>query len=105
MEAAQVERAGINLKPSGRVRDDSAAESPIEVGKTVGDITVPDPIFSCRDVDVYYGDKQAIKKLGIDIGKNQVLPGGVPILARIQSEQNTGDKVSADQAQQIAKNR
>jgi phosphate transport system ATP-binding protein len=75
MEAAQaqVERAGINLKPSGRVHDDSAAETPIEVGKTVGDITVPDPIFSCRDVDVYYGEKQAIKKLGIDIGKNQVL--------------------------------
>jgi phosphate transport system ATP-binding protein len=73
MEAAQVERAGINLKPSGRVRDDSAAETPVETGKTVGDITVPDPIFSCRDVDVYYGEKQAIKKLGIDIAKNQVL--------------------------------
>jgi phosphate transport system ATP-binding protein len=34
---------------------------------------VPDPIFSCRDVDVFYGEKQAIKKLGIDIAKNQVL--------------------------------
>jgi len=44
-----------------------------EPGKTVGVITVDDPIFSCRDVDVYYGEKQAIKKLSIDIGKNQVL--------------------------------
>jgi phosphate transport system ATP-binding protein len=73
MEAAQVERAGINLKPSGRVPDDSVAETPIEVGKTVGNIEVPDPIFSCRNVDVFYGEKQAIKKLGIDIAKNQVL--------------------------------
>jgi phosphate transport system ATP-binding protein len=73
MEAAQVERAGINLKPSGRVPDDSVAEAPIEVGKTVGNIEVPDPIFSCRNVDVFYGEKQAIKKLGIDIAKNQVL--------------------------------
>jgi phosphate transport system ATP-binding protein len=71
--AVQVERAGINLKPSGRVSDDSAAEAPIEPGKTVGNIEVPDPIFSCRDVDVFYGEKQAIKKLGIDIAKNQVL--------------------------------
>ncbi|MEO8017224.1 MAG: phosphate ABC transporter ATP-binding protein PstB [Pseudomonadota bacterium] len=36
-------------------------------------MVVDDPIFSCRDVDVFYGEKQAIKKLGIDIGKNQVL--------------------------------
>jgi phosphate transport system ATP-binding protein len=71
--AAQVERAGINLKPSGRVPDESVAEAPIEVGKTVGNIEVPDPIFSCRNVDVFYGEKQAIKKLGIDIAKNQVL--------------------------------
>jgi phosphate transport system ATP-binding protein len=73
MEAAQVERAGINLKPSGRVPDESVAEAPMEVGKTVGNIEVPDPIFSCRNVDVFYGEKQAIKKLGIDIAKNQVL--------------------------------
>ena len=70
---AQVERAGINLKPSGRKPDASALQAPIEVGKTVGNIAVDDPIFSCRDVDVYYGEKHAIKKVGIDIGKNQVL--------------------------------
>jgi phosphate transport system ATP-binding protein len=74
MEAAQVERAGINLKPSGRMPEGAGiAEAPIEAGKTVGIITVEDPIFSCRDVDVYYGEKHAIKKVGIDIAKNQVL--------------------------------
>jgi phosphate transport system ATP-binding protein len=74
MEAAQVERAGINLKPSGRMPEGtSVAEAPVEAGKTVGNIEVADPIFSCRDVDVYYGEKHAIKKVGIDIAKNQVL--------------------------------
>ncbi len=74
MEAAQAERAGINLKPSGRMPEGaSSIETPVESGKTVGNIAVDDPIFSCRDVDVYYGEKHAIKKVGIDIGKNQVL--------------------------------
>jgi phosphate transport system ATP-binding protein len=73
MEAAQVERAGINLKPSNRTSEPSALETHSEVGKTVGTITVPDPIFSCRDVDVYYGEKHAVKNVSIDIAKNQVL--------------------------------
>jgi len=73
MEAAQVERAGINLKPSGRLHEGSPAEAPVEVGKTVGNIEVEDPIFRCRDVDVYYGEKHAIKKVGIDVAKNSVL--------------------------------
>ena len=71
--AVQVERAGINLKPGGRVSDDSALQTPVETGKTVGIIAVDDPIFSCRDVDVFYGEKYAIKKVGIDIARNQVL--------------------------------
>ena len=60
MEAVQVERSSLDFQPAA-------------AGKTVGNITVDDPIFSCRDVDVYYGEKRAIKKLGIDIARNQVL--------------------------------
>jgi phosphate transport system ATP-binding protein len=72
--AVQVERTGVNLKPGGRVPHEAGPlEVPIETGKTVGNIEVPDPIFSCRDVDVFYGEKHAIKKVGIDIAKNQVL--------------------------------
>jgi phosphate transport system ATP-binding protein len=41
--------------------------------KTIGDITVPNPVFSCRDVDVFYGDKHAIRKVNIDIARQQVL--------------------------------
>jgi phosphate transport system ATP-binding protein len=71
---AQVEeRSGINLKPSGRQSEPVSIQAPVESGKTVGNITVPDPIFSCRNVDVYYGEKHAIKKVSIDVGKNSVL--------------------------------
>jgi phosphate transport system ATP-binding protein len=40
---------------------------------TVGTTTVDSPVFSCRDVDVAYGGKPAIRKVGIDIGRGQVL--------------------------------
>jgi phosphate transport system ATP-binding protein len=74
MDMAQVEeRSGINLKPSGRQSEPVSIQAPVESGKTVGNITVPDPIFSCRNVDVYYGEKHAIKKVSIDVGKNSVL--------------------------------
>ncbi len=75
MESAAVS-PGINLKPSAKVSgrsSDDSLQTPVETGKTVGDITVPDPIFTARDVDVYYGEKHAIKKVGIDIARNQVL--------------------------------
>lgn len=41
--------------------------------KTVGNVTVPEPVFSCRDVNVHYGDKHAIKGVNIDIARKQVL--------------------------------
>ena len=41
--------------------------------KTVGTITTENPLFSCRNVDVFYGEKQAIKGLSIDVGRKQVL--------------------------------
>jgi phosphate transport system ATP-binding protein len=72
----EVENAGVNAKPSHRAVGRASEPSdlvPTESRKTVGNIAVDDPIFSCRDVDVYYGEKHAIKKVGIDIAKNQVL--------------------------------
>jgi phosphate transport system ATP-binding protein len=41
--------------------------------KTVGDITVENPRMTCRDVNVYYGEKQAIKNVTLDIGRNEVV--------------------------------
>jgi phosphate transport system ATP-binding protein len=41
--------------------------------ETVGDIAVENPRMTCRNVNVYYGEKQAIKNVSLDIGRNEVL--------------------------------
>ena len=41
--------------------------------ETVGETFVDNPRMSCRDVDVYYDDKHAIKNVSLDIGRNQVI--------------------------------
>jgi phosphate transport system ATP-binding protein len=35
--------------------------------------SVPDPVMSAKQVDVYYGEKHAVKNVSLDIGRNQVL--------------------------------
>jgi phosphate transport system ATP-binding protein len=64
--------AGINLKPSGR-RSGTSLQPLSGERKTVGDVTTENPVFSCRNVDVFYGDKHAIKNVSIDIAREQVL--------------------------------
>jgi phosphate transport system ATP-binding protein len=44
-----------------------------EERETVGDITHTEPRMSCRNVNVYYGEKHAIKNVNLDIGKNEVI--------------------------------
>jgi len=41
--------------------------------KTVGEQFIDNPRMSCRKVSVYYGDKQAIKEVSLDIGRNEVI--------------------------------
>ncbi|MDS4027527.1 MAG: phosphate ABC transporter ATP-binding protein PstB [Candidatus Contendobacter sp.] len=41
--------------------------------QTVGKITVDNPKMVCRGVNVYYGEKHAIKHVGLDIGANEVI--------------------------------
>ena len=41
--------------------------------ETVGEITIADPRMTCRDVNVWYGEKHAIKNVSLDIGRNTVL--------------------------------
>ena len=41
--------------------------------KTVGEIEATNPRMVCRDVNVYYGDKHAIRNVNLDIGKNEVI--------------------------------
>ncbi|MCG8049184.1 MAG: phosphate ABC transporter ATP-binding protein PstB [Candidatus Thiodiazotropha endolucinida] len=40
---------------------------------TIGEIYIEDPRMTCRNVNVYYGEKQAIFDVSLDIGKNQVI--------------------------------
>jgi phosphate transport system ATP-binding protein len=65
---ARAGEGGLNLKPSGRMHAPAAsdaagqAEAPIE-----------NPVFSCRDVSVFYGAKQALKNVTLDVARRQVL--------------------------------
>jgi phosphate transport system ATP-binding protein len=40
---------------------------------TVGRVTVDKPVITCRNVDVYYGDKHAIQNVSIDIAYNETI--------------------------------
>jgi len=40
---------------------------------TVGDYSVVTPRMQCRNVDVYYGEKHAIRNVSLDIGKHEVV--------------------------------
>ena len=44
-----------------------------DIRQTVGDFTVENPRMTCRNVDVYYGSKQAIKNVSLDVGRNEVV--------------------------------
>ena len=66
---------GSRTPPAGVV---SAGFSPVVgdsrvISGTVGDITAADPRMTARDVNVHYGDKQAIRNVSLDIGKNEVI--------------------------------
>jgi phosphate transport system ATP-binding protein len=56
------------------VRFDRAAGAAGESGRMAGARdSVYDPVMTARNVDVYYGDKHAVKDVSLDIGRNQVL--------------------------------
>ncbi len=44
-----------------------------QAGGTVGEIYVDNPRMTCRNVNVFYGEKQAIFDVSLDIGNNQVI--------------------------------
>ena len=55
------------------VKPTEAAMVARDVRQTVGEVRVEDPRIRCNDVNVYYGEKQAIKSVNLDLGKNEVL--------------------------------
>ena len=44
-----------------------------DVRETVGNVRVDDPRIRCTDVNVYYGDKHAIKGIDLDVGRGEVI--------------------------------
>jgi phosphate transport system ATP-binding protein len=68
----RVAEGSLNLrKPSGRV---SVALSPETVPAVSADgAAIENPVFSCRNVSVFYRQKQALKDVTIDVGRRQVL--------------------------------
>jgi len=70
---------------TGVVEDAAVAAQSMPAGKhkvqedlgdgfeTVGNVRVNDPTMSTSDVQVFYGDKHAIKNVSLDIAQNQVI--------------------------------
>jgi phosphate transport system ATP-binding protein len=54
-------------------REAEQARTGVTGRKTVGTPFVDNPRMTCRDVEVYYGDKCAINRISIDVGCNEVL--------------------------------
>jgi phosphate transport system ATP-binding protein len=67
----RIAEGGLNLKPSGRVHVSVPAGA--GAGPGAGQAATENPVFSCRDVNVYYSGKQALKNVSIDVGRRQVL--------------------------------
>jgi phosphate transport system ATP-binding protein len=65
--------SGLDLKPSGRVHVPSSLQEGLPTAGSVGNAFLDDPVFSCRDVSAFYGDKEAVRKVTVDIGRRQVL--------------------------------
>lgn len=58
-------RHGKKMEPLKDHNDESA--------ETVGSPFVEDPRMTCRNVDVYYGEKHAIRNVSVDIAGNEVI--------------------------------
>jgi phosphate transport system ATP-binding protein len=66
-----------NIPVSDTEQKDKATEGRLLVDRenreTVGEISVDNPRMTCRDVNVWYGDKHAIKNVSLDVGRNEVI--------------------------------
>ncbi len=75
--AVDSNREGVNLPPQAGVVEPEANQSTASVSReqreTVGVFTVEDPRMTCRGVNVFYGAKQAIMDVSLDLGRNEVL--------------------------------
>ena len=66
-------QAATNTDPDVASRDISDDPLNDPDYKTVGEVTVPNAAMTTKSVNVYYGNKQAIFNVSLDVGKNEVL--------------------------------
>jgi phosphate transport system ATP-binding protein len=102
--STQMASTGDNLKTSvpratvTAAHDVSQAGSALET-KTVGQVTVANPVVSARHVNVYYGAKHAIKDVSLDIGRNAVIaligPSGCGKSTFLRSINRMNDTIDA----------
>ena len=78
-EARTMDTAAVERTPPQGVQEASANNEAKKValdadtGGTVGTVTHERPKMTCRDVNVFYREKQAIKEVTLDIGSNEVI--------------------------------
>jgi phosphate transport system ATP-binding protein len=73
-EIADMDKTTENRKsPAGAAMERGRTLVAREIRETVGSIAAKNPRMTCRNVNVYYGDKHAIKNVSLDIGRNEVL--------------------------------
>jgi len=68
-----VETSNKEDKPLQKTMEKGRTLVPRENRQTVGEIAIDNPRMTCRDVNVYYGEKHAIKNVSLDIGRNEVI--------------------------------
>ena len=69
-------KAALDGAPNPDVREaplSSAQITDYDHRQTVGKITVDHPKMLCREVNVHYGEKHALKQISLDIGANEVI--------------------------------
>jgi phosphate transport system ATP-binding protein len=56
-----------------RERRPAQAQPSRDDRRTVGDVSVANPRMRCRDVNVWYGEKHAIRNVTVDVARNEVV--------------------------------
>lgn len=60
-----------SMKPRDKKLSEASYDR--EYAETVGEITSTNSRIQCRAVNVFYGDKQAVRGINLDIGRNEVI--------------------------------
>ncbi|HLV78597.1 MAG TPA: phosphate ABC transporter ATP-binding protein PstB [Marinobacter sp.] len=73
LKTAVASEAAMTEETPVPVRKQQPADTVIAEGQTVGLPLADDPKFQLRDVEVFYGESRAIKKVSLDIARNEVI--------------------------------